>query len=220
MFVNIIIKFIWVSYMSKKDTVNNIMKHKRLIIISLLAAGIILMILLVYILTYVNNKPKPFASDSNVKITNKCDYFDFTVEAVTIQLKESSKGANDAQIKYRGTITNVKEKVSNVKLSVEIHTNWTTKTDNTGSEASFTTTTLNNSTSTYHTSDTTIKLGNGYPVKVMPLVRVKKPTIYAKVTFDVATPASMHGESGTETLTVYYKIPYSQYYVDGFTTLM
>ena len=152
----------------------------------------------------------------------QCDYFDFTVEAVTIQLKESSKGAKDAKIKYRGTITNVKEKVSNVKMNIEIHTNWTTKTDNSGSEISFTSSTLtptSSSVDAYHTSDTTIKLDQGYPVKVMPLVRVKKPIMYAKVTFEVNKPSSMHGDGGTETKTVYYKIPYSQYYVDGFTTI-
>ena len=204
--------------MSKKETVNNFLKHKRLIIISLLAIGLIVMIMLIYILTYANNKPKPFANDSKVKITNKCDYFDFTVEAVTIQLKDPN--SNGGKIECRGKITNVKEKVSNVKMSVEVHTNWTTKTDVSAKDASFSTTTLTpSSSSEYLTSNTTLSLGVNYPYKVLPLVRVKKPTMYVKVTFNRTTPSSMRGGGETVTETVYYKIPYSQYYVDGFTTL-
>ena len=178
------------------------------------------MIMLIYILTYANNKPKPFAKDSKVKITNKCDYFDFTVEATTIQLKAA--GSTNAQIEYRGKISNVKEKVSNVKMSVEIHTNWTTKTDVSASEASFSKDTLtptSSSEDSYFTSEKTVNLGVSYPYKVMPLVRVKKPTMYVKVTFDRTKPSSMHGEGGTVTETVYYKIAYSTYCTNTTTVI-
>ena len=206
--------------MSKKETINNVLKHKRIIIISLVLIGLIIMIMLVYILTYANNKPKYFTSDSNVKITNKCEYFDFTCVAEEIDLKGQNTSSSP-QIKLKGKISNTKEKVSDVKVTFEVHTNWTTKTDVTGSEVSFNDgKALPISTTTdYYTSNTTLSLKVAYPVKVMPLVRVKKPTIYAKVTYTRPTPASAKADAGTVTETVYYKIAYSTYCTDTTTVI-
>ena len=207
--------------MSKKESINNFLKHKRLIIVSLLAIGFIVLILLIYVLTYANNKPKPFASDSNVKITNKCDYFTFSVVAEEIDLKGSSDGKPSLDVK--GKITNLSEKITNVTVSYEVHTNWTTKTDFTSSNS----TNFNSgnaltpsTTSEYYSDLYTLNLSAKYPVKVMPLVRVKKPTLYAKVTYTRNKPDSMHGEGGTVTESVYYKLSYNDYYVDGITKII
>ena len=220
MFANIIIKFIWVSFMSKKESINKLLKHKRIIIVSLLAIGLIIMIMLIYILTYANNKPKPFSSDKNVKITNKCDYFDFTVFAEELDLK----GIDDKpSMDVKGKITNLKEKISDVKVSFEVHTNWTTKTDVSDSSVSFNSgKTLNPTSSSvdaYYSDIKTIGLLVKYPVKVIPLVRVKNPTVYAKVTYTRTKPDSMHGEGGTVTESVYYKFNFSDYCVDDITVI-
>ena len=73
--------------MAKTEKINNILKHKRIIFFSLVLFGLVLLIVLIYVLTYVNNKPKPFSTDEKVKITNKSDCFDFNIEAVKIALK-------------------------------------------------------------------------------------------------------------------------------------
>ena len=206
--------------MSKKESINKVLKHKRIIIVSLLAIGLIVMIMLIYILTYANNKPKPFSDDKNVKITNKCEYFDFTVFAEELDLKGIDGKPN---MDVKGKITNLKEKISDVKVSFEVHTNWTTKTDVTESSVSFNSgKTLNPTTTTidsYYSDKSSIGLLVSYPVKVLPLVRVKNPTVYAKVTYTRTKPDSMHGEGGTVTESVYYKICFSEYCVDDITVI-
>ena len=207
--------------MSKKESINKLLKHKRIIIISLLAIGLIIMIMLIYILTYANNKPKPFSSDKNVKITNKCEYFDFTVLAEELDFK-GSDGKPSMDVK--GKISNLKEKISDVKVSFEVHTNWTTKTDVTDSSTvSFSSGKTLNPTSTtidsHYSDKQSISLLVSYPVKVIPLVRVKNPTIYAKVTYTRTKPDSMHGEGGTVTESVYYKIGFNEYCDDIITVI-
>ncbi len=200
--------------MSKKETINNVMKHKRIIIFSLIIIGLIILIMLVYILTYANNKPKAFTSDKNVKITNKCDYFDFTAVADEISLKENPK------IKLKGKISNVDTdyKISEVNVTFEVHTNWTNKTDVTDSSSyKFNDgKTLTNHTSDYYSTSCTLNLKQSYPVKVMPLVKVNKPTVYAKVSYTRTTPASaVDPDGGKVTETVYYKICYNDlFYAD------
>lgn len=206
--------------MSKKESINKLLKHKRIIIVSLLAIGLIVMIMLIYILTYANNKPKPFSNDKNVKITNKCEYFDFTVFAEELDLK-GVDGKPSMDVK--GKITNLKEKISDVKVAFEVHSNWTTKTDVSESSVSFNSgKTLNPTTTTidsYYSDKSSIGLLVSYPVKVLPLVRVKNPTVYAKVTYTRTKPDSMHGEGGTVTESVYYKIGFNEYCVKDITVI-
>ena len=173
------------------------------------------MVMLVYILTYANNKPKPFSSDTNVKIVKQCDYFDFTAVADEIDLKTNKK------LKVKGKITNVQTKLTDVKVTFEVHTNWTTKTDVTGSECKFNEgKAINPSTTTEtYSTQSSLDLKVTYPVKVMPLVKVKKPILYAKVTYTRETPATTISDRGTVTETVYYKISYSTYCVDGITVI-
>lgn len=200
--------------MSKKETINNVMKHKRIIIFSLLIIGLFVLIMLIYILTYANNKPKAFTSDTKVKITNKCDYFDFTVVADEISLKDNPK------IKMKGKISNVDTdyKISDVNVKFEVHTNWTNKTDVTDSSTyKFNDgKTLTNHTSDYFSTSCSLGLKMAYPVKVIPFVKVKKPTVYAKVTYTRSTPASViNPDGGSVTESVYYKISYSDlFYAD------
>lgn len=203
--------------MSGKNKINGFMKHKRIIIIGLLAVGFIFLILLVYILTYVNNKPKPFSGDANVKITNKCDDFTLSVVAESIKLNDKSNGKGN--IELRATIRELKStgvaRISDARITFEAHSNWTTKTDISGSSVSF-----NNGNTLTPGSEwsatSTLNLGINYPVKVMPLVKVKSPIIYAKVNY-TRTPNSQSIASTQET--VYYKLTYNQYYVDGVTVL-
>lgn len=218
MFKNNSIKFKWVRIMANKEKINNFLKHKRLIIISLVAIGFIVLVFLVYLLTYVNNKPKPFASDSNVKITNKCEYFDFTVVADEIDL-DGSNNSSKPTMSVKGQFTNVKEKLTNVTCTFEVHTNWTTKTDTTASDASVSGTLTPSTTSEYYTDKATISLLEKYPFRVMPLVKVNKPTLYVKITYTRQKPETITGETGTVTETVYYKLGYSNYYKDGITIL-
>jgi len=202
--------------MSGKNKINGFMKHKRLIIIGLIAVGFILLIFLTYILTYANNKPKPFKEDKHVKFTNKCNYFTFTVEADSIKLQDKNTGKG--QIEITGKISSVQNgnSISNVTVTYELHTNWTTKTEVTGKSAKFNDgNKLTPGVQNGYTASTTFDLGINYPVKVLPLVKVKSPTIYAKVTF---TRKNVNDESIQET--IYYKFTYSQYYVDGHTTIL
>ncbi len=201
------------------EKMNNIMKHKRILFLGFILVGFIVLIFLVYILTYANNKPKPFKEDKGVKITNKCKYFKFNVVADTIQLK--ANGSTVPTIECRGKITELSEKISNVTMALEVHTNWTTKTDVTGSSAvSFKDGgKLNPGQNEYYSNTSTLKLGVNYPVRTLPLVTISKPTIYAKVTYTRTTPASSIGDGEEVTETVYYKVTYSHYYVDGVTTL-
>ena len=202
--------------MSGKNTINGIMKHKRIIVIGLLALGLIALIMLTYILTYVNNKPKPFKDDKNVKITNKCDYFTLNVVAESIKLKDANGGKGS--IELRATIKELKStdvaKISDASVTFEAHTNWTTKTDVIGSKTSFNSGNTLTPGSEWNASST-LNLGLNYPVKVMPLVKVKKPIIYAKVSYKrLSTVTNQTYEEN-----VYYKFTYSQYYVDGVTVL-
>ena len=206
--------------MSKKENINNILKHKRIIIVSLLAIGLIILIMLIYILTYANNKPKPFSNDKNVKITNKCEYFNFTVFAEELDFK-GTDGKPSMDVK--GKITDLKEKISDVKVTYEVHTNWTTKTDVSATSANFSSGNTLNPTSTtidsYYSDKLTLNLQVNYPVNVIPLVRIKNPTIYAKVTFNRTKPNSMYGEGETVTETVYYKFSFNEYYDKDITII-
>ena len=194
--------------MSGKNTLNGIMKHKRIIVIGLLALGLIVLIMLTYILTYANNKPKPFKDDTNVKITNKCEYFTLTVVADSIKLNDKSN--SKSSIELRAVIKELKStdvaKISDAKITFEAHTNWTTKTDATGSSTSFNSGNTLTPGSEWNATST-LNLGINYPVKVMPLVKVKKPTIYAKVSYKRLSTAT----NQTFEETVYYKFTYSQY---------
>ena len=194
--------------MSKKESINNFLKHKRLIIISLVAIGLIVMIMLVYILTYTTNKPKAFTKDTNVKIKNKCDYFDFSVVADEVDLKGNDGKPN---LILKGKISNLKDNISNASVTFEVHTNWTTKTDvsNTSSVSFNSGKTITANTDETYSTQSTVNLSVSYPVKVIPLVRVKTPTVYAKVTFDRKTPEDMKGNIETVTETVYYKFSYN-----------
>lgn len=187
-----------------ENKINRILKHKRIIIIGLLALGLIILIMLTYILTYASNKPKPFSKDTNVKFTNKCEYFDLDLEAETVCLKSTSQ--DKSNIQFRATIKNLKTKLTDTKISFEVHSHWTTKTEVT--ETSLTS--FNNggtlTTSSEWTVEPKVSLNVNYPVRVLPLVSVKKPTIYAKVTY---TRISVSNEKITES--VYYKLTYSQY---------
>ena len=201
--------------MSKKETFNSIIKHKRTIIFSLIALGLIILIMLIYVLTYANNKPKAFKSDSNVKIKNKCEYFDLQIVAEEISLK------SDPYLKLKGIITNVKKeaKISNVTITFEAHTNWTSKTDATSSsEYSFyDKKTLIDPKSEYPSDVCKLSLNMAYPVTVLPLVKVKHPTVYAKVSYTRATPATtINPSGGTTTEVVYYKVCYNDLF-DGNT---
>lgn len=177
------------------------------------------MIFLTYILTYANNKPKAFKDDKNVKIVKKCDYFDFDCYASEISFQ---KGNGKTQyIKLVSEISNTTQKISNVTVKYEIHNNWTSKGDytsdsdhkfNSGNDIPKTTTT------TFQSATASINLTNPYPIKVLPLVRVKNPTVYAKVTYTRKLPDSMAGEGKTVTESVYFSFTYSKY-VDGRTTI-
>ncbi len=201
------------------EKMNNIMKHKRILFFGFILVGFIVLIFLIYILTYANNKPKPFKEDKGVKITNKCKHFKFNLVADTIQLK--ANGSSTPTIECRGKITSLGEKISNVTLSLEVHTNWTTKTDvSGGNNVSFNNgNKLNPGQNEYYSDTSKIKLGVNYPVRTLPLVTISKPTIYAKITYTRTTPESSAGGGEEVTETVYYKFSYSQYYVDGVTTL-
>ena len=202
--------------MSGKNKINGFMKHKRLIIIGLLAIGFILLIFLTYLLTYVNNKPKPFKDDKNVKITNKCNYFTFSIEADTINLNDKNKGKGEIEI--TGKVSNIQNgnSISNVTVNYELHTNWTSKTETNSQTATFNNgNKLTPGIQNGYTTNTVFNLEVNYPIKVLPLVKVKAPIIYAKVTF---TRKNVNDESIQET--IYYKFTYSQYYVDGHTTIL
>lgn len=196
--------------MANKAKANNILKHKRIIICSLLALGLIVLVALIYILTYANNKPKPFKDDSNVKISKNCKYFDFSLEAKKI----SFKGSNP-KISLYAEISGIKERdvFRDVKVSYEAANNWTDKGSATSTDNSFNSgEDLRHSTLTSsYINETDLSLNQQYPIKVMPLVKVKHPIIYVKLTFMRKTNDSMQGSGSFVNEVVYLKYTYSDY---------
>ena len=200
--------------MAKAEKINNFLKHKRIIFCSLIFIGLIVMIFLIYILTYANNKPKPFKDDENVKITNKCDYFTFKCVAKTMDINNKS----NPTMEIDSEISNITTTVKNVHVYYEVHNNWTSAgyyKDSNGKEIESGNALTPTTTKTY-IETTTLSLPTAYPIKALPLVRVKHPILYAKITFDRKLPDSSNGQTAYRTETVYYKITYSTY-VDNTT---
>lgn len=196
-----------------KSKINDFMKHKRLIIIGLILIGFLILIITFYMLTFINNKPVLFGDKKN-KVSKSSKYFDFTVIASEIKLKNDSVNGS---IKCSGVISNLKEDIKNVSVEFEVHTNWTNETDyaNTKTFKIESGNTLKSSTTTQYVSDTcTLQIDDDYPYKVkgVPFVKINHPTIYAKVTYTRVKPTSLSEEDRTETL--YFKIPYSEYCTD------
>lgn len=193
--------------MANEKKVSSLLKHKRIIIVSLVLIGLFLMILLTYVLTYVNNKPKPFKDDGKVKISNKCDYFTLDVVAEKI-----SFDGTKPQMDLRADMSNVKATLTNVSIQFEVNNYWTSKGNTTSSSTSFNSgNKITPTTTTTYNASTTLNLNIVYPIKVMPLVRVKHPTIFAKVTYERKLPDSMNGEGGKVNEVVYYRFTYSDY---------
>ena len=196
--------------MGSDNKINKFLKHKRLIILGLIFIGFIVMVFLVYLLTYTNNKPKAFVDDKNVKITNKCDYFDFNIKTEHVKWKN---GSTTGEIKCQGEFNNVSQTLTDVSVKFEIHNNWTDKGDYTSDSEHKVNDgkSITSSTTTYYSANATIKLNIDYPIKVLPLVKVKKPTLYAKVTYTRKKPDSIKGSGDTITESVYYRFSFNQY---------
>ena len=200
--------------MANEKKINAFFKHKRLIIIGLVLIGLIVMIILTYILTYTSNLPKAFKEDKankELNIVKKCDYFKFDCVATDIHLTKDSKSP---YIKVVGEISNVTETITNVTVKFEMHNKWTSKDSytsdsdhkfNSGNPISATT------TSTFESTSANMTLTNSYPLKVLPLVRVKSPIIYAKVTYTRKLPDSAKGKGGNITEVVFYTFTYNDY---------
>lgn len=189
--------------------INNLVKHKRIIIIGLVFIGFIVMIFSMYILTYVNNKPVIFGSKDN-KISKKCEYFDFNILTSSITYKS---GSSTGSIKCKGVISNLDTDITNVSAQFELHTNWTKDTDYTSSTTySFNSgNKLKEDTTTQYLTDkeVSLQLNCDYPKKVLPFVKVKQPTIYVKLTYTRLKPTTLSEADRTET--IYLKIPFSEY---------
>lgn len=193
--------------MASEKKVSSLLKHKRIIIASLLLIGLIVMIFLTYLLTYINNKPKPFKDDKNVKIVSKNNYFTLDVVAEKISFK-----GDKPKIELRADLSNIKSTLSNVKIEYEVNNYWTSKGNATGSSTSFNNgNKINPTTTTTYNATSTINLNITYPISVLPLVKVKHPTIFAKISYDRKLPDSMAGEGGTVSEISYYRFTYSDY---------
>lgn len=192
--------------------INSFLKHKRLIFIGLILIGLLVMILLTYVLTYTTNKPKGFKDDKldeHVTVVKKCDYFKFNCVAEEIGLAK-----DNSYLKLVGEISNVTNTISDVTVTFEVHNNWTKKgaytSDsehkiNSGNKIKPTTTT------TYSTTSTKISLNTKYPIKVLPLVRVNNPIVFAKVSYSRELPESMAGKGSYVQEVVYYSFTYNEY---------
>ena len=178
------------------------------------------MILLTYILTYASNKPKGFKDDKldeNVTVVKKCDYFKFECVADEINLKK-----DNSYIKLIGEISNVTQTITDVSVKFEVHNNWTKKGSYT-SDSDHKINSGNNITpttkTTYETTSTKISLNTKYPIKVLPLIRVNSPIVFAKVSYSRKVPDSMNGKGGYVQEVVYYRFTYSDYVSTSRTTI-
>ena len=202
--------------MTSENKINNFLKHKRLIIIGLILIGLMVMIFLTYILTYTSNKPKAFKNDTldaDTIVVKKVDCFKFSCRAKSMSINKSS-----SYIELEGEISNVTQSISNVSVKYEIHNKWTSK----GSYTSDSEHKINSGNTIPVTSTTTfpvvtkISLNTKYPIKVLPLVSVKSPIVYAKVSYSRKLPDSTKGKGGTVNEVCYYTFTYDDY-VNGDT---
>ena len=198
--------------------INNFLKHKRLIVIGLVIIGLFIMVILTYVLTYATNRPKAFKDDKRDKDVKKC--FDFNLYASEVSLKKVT--GKSQYLKLTSEITNVTETIFDVSVKYELHSNWTSKGDYTpSSDYKFNSgdTITKGTKSIFPSTSATINLNNPYPIKVLPLVRVKAPTVYAKVTYSRKLSDDMYGKGETVTESVYFTYTYSQY-VSNRTTII
>lgn len=216
MFIIFIIKSKWVRTMAEKTEKLNftefLRKYKLFIFAGLILVGLIIMIFLIYILTYVNNKPKAFRNDKNVKITNKSDYFTFNCYA--------------SKIKWDGSITLVAEvgevkttsQIRDVTVTFELHNNWTSKGDYTNdSEHKINSgNAITKSSTGFFTAEAQINFPTTYPIKALPFVKVSHPIVYAKVSYVRKLPDTSKGDAGySETEYAYYAFSFSEYATDN-----
>ena len=204
--------------MANNKKINGFLKHKRIIIFSLVAIGLLLMIFLTYILTYANNKPKPFSDDDNVKVVKKCEYFDFNCVADEISLGKTS------YIKVFGEIRNVTQTLSDVEVTFEVRNNWTSKGEYTSDSAHKIASgeiihPTKSSEEAKVSATTKLSLNTVYPIKVLPLVKVSKPIIYAKVKYSRKLPDSREGKGGFVEEIVYLKFTYNDYVTSSTTVI-
>lgn len=202
--------------MENEKKINKFLKHKRLIIIGLILIGLMVMIFLTYIMTYASNKPKAFKNDTideETTVVKKNDYFKFNCRASSMSINKDS-----GYIELVGEISNVTQTISSVSVKYEIHNNWTSKGSYTSdSEHKFNSgnTIPVTNTSTFPVT-TKINLKVKYPINVLPLVRVKHPIVYAKVSYSRKLPDTTKGKGGTVNEVCYYTFTYSDY-VNGNT---
>ena len=155
--------------------------------------------------------------DENVTVVKKCDYFKFECVADEINLKK-----DNSYIKLIGEISNVTQTITDVSVKFEVHNNWTKKGSYT-SDSDHKINSGNNITpttkTTYETTSTKISLNTKYPIKVLPLIRVNSPIVFAKVSYSRKVPDSMNGKGGYVQEVVYYRFTYSDYVSTSRTTI-
>lgn len=197
-----------------KIKMKNVLKHKRVIIFSLLAMGFIILIICIYALTYIDNKPVVFDNkDAKIISPEKIKLFDMEVTATGITYKN---GESDGTIKYYAEITNLSENLNNVSVEFNLNTNWK-NTLTKGSTYKFNSgNTLKTSVLSYPTSTASTSLKYKYPIRVLPFVKIKNPSIYAKVTY-TRTASFIPDELKTETIYVVYN--FSDYYDKTITVI-
>lgn len=213
MFIIFIIKSKWVRNMAAKTEKKNftefLRKYKLFIFAGLVLVGLIIMIMLIYVLTYANNKPKAFKSDSKVKITNKSDYFTLTLYASKIDWNKS--------MTIEASLSNFnRANLKDVSITYELHSNWTSKGDYTSDSAhkfnSGNVIYKTTSSETSYEASATLTFPNAYPIKVLPFVKVKHPTLFAKVSYKRKLPATQSGDPGYSSEEyVYYSFSFSDY---------
>lgn len=182
---------------------NTLVKYRILVIFSSLLIGFIILVVLIFVLTYVNNKPVVFKNeDAKVLKPKNLELFDVNVNV--IELKPKKENA-DGTIKYSIELTNLKEDIKNVNVETQLNTNWV-NTLTEGSSYKFEKGgTLYKNNPAYVISNASSTIRYDYPIKVLPFVKVSNPNIYLKITYTKVSPTILSDEQKTETVYVVYE---------------
>ncbi|MGM9970969.1 MAG: hypothetical protein ACI35W_00995 [Anaeroplasmataceae bacterium] len=202
--------------MSKKDKIVKVAWRKWVILGSFLLL-FIGCVIATYIIQYNTTKVVPFSSDSLTKISSTSQITDFEFDVYCKEYNTPASG-NKKTMKFSASIDKAIEnyEFSSIKYTVAMGDEHWTK-----NYVSSSATTISSSkfTSTSNAiTDKTCTISDfqyTYPVRKLLFIKIDKPTVYVKLTYDKKKVATQK----TESISYLLEYSYDEYFRSGVTIL-